>query len=146
MRLGDEVHLSRTGSAGLGLSVIRGAELVVAVGAVTQVPLGRRVLVTIPMDLIASAKAVFRKRDPGFEFPELPIEVSVNSSRSILYRGRCTVEDYQVFVVHGFFAGVPGTDECGAIWRKGECPDVAAQASAMLMDLPDALSLSEWKE
>jgi hypothetical protein len=96
------------------------------------------------MDLITSAEAVFRKLDPDFAFPERPIEVSVSGARSILNGGRRTVEDYQVFVVHGFLDGIPGTDECGTIYHPGQCPDVAAQASAMLMGGPDALSISRW--
>jgi hypothetical protein len=144
MRMGDEIHLARTACGGLGLSVIRGGELVVAAGAVTAVPLGRRVRARIPMDLIARAKAVFRELDPDFEFSEQPLEVSVSGSPSILNRGRRTVEEYQIFVVHGFLRGIPGTDECGAIFHQGQCPDVAAHASAMLMDGPDALSISQW--
>ena len=144
MRMGDEMHLVRTPCGGLGLSIIRGGELVVAAGAVTAVPLGQRVRARIPMELLASAEAVFRKLDPDFEFPERPLEVSVSSSRSILHGGRRTIQDYQVFVAHGFLDGIPGTDECGAIYRQGHCPDVAAHASAMLMDGPDALSISRW--
>lgn len=137
MRAGDELHLARTASAGLGLSVIRGGELIVAAGAVTSVPLGQLVRARIPNDLIADAEEVFRKRDPAFRFPVLPIEVSVDS-RMILYGGYGTIGDYRVFVVHGYLGGVPGTDECAAIYHHGKCPDTAAHASAMLMAGPGA--------
>jgi hypothetical protein len=146
MRQGDEVHLARTGCGGLGLSVIRGGELVVAVGAVTAVPLGRGVQARTPMDLVARAEAVFRDLDPEFAFEERPIELSVRGACSILYRGRRTVEDYLFFVVHGFLDGIPGTNECAAISHEGRCPNVAAQASAMLMDDPDVLSISRWRQ
>jgi len=145
MRPGDELHLARTNCGGLGLSVLRGGELVVAVGAVTAVPLGPKVRATIPGDLIEDATAVFQRRDPGFRFRECPVEVSVSSSRSILYGPRRNIEDYRVFLVHGFLAGVPGTNECGAIYHTGACPDAAAAASAMLMD-GHALSMCTWEQ
>jgi hypothetical protein len=145
MRPGDEIHMTRTGCGGLGLSVVREGALVVAVGAVTSVSLGRNVLARIPVDLIEGAEAVFHQRDPDFELTEQPIEVSVGGWRSILYGGRRTLEEYGVFVVHGFISGEPGTDECAAVYHKGLCADVPAHVSAMLMDLPDALSTSQWK-
>jgi hypothetical protein len=144
VRPGDELHLARTAAGGVGFSVIRGGELVMAVGALTAVPLGRRVVARIPMDLVASAEAVFRTRDPKFEFRGGPVEVSVSGSAAILYGGRRTVADYELFVLHGFLRGMPGVDECGALWQDGQCPEVAAQASAMLMDGPDALAISRW--
>lgn len=137
MRRGDELHLTRTASAGIGLSVIRSGELIVAAGAVTSVPLGQSVRARTPLDLIADAEAVFRKGDPAFEFPVLPLEVIVDS-RMILYGGQQTIGDYRVFVVHGYLRGVPGTDACAAIYHHGKCPDTAAHASAMLMAGPGA--------
>ena len=98
------------------------------------------------MRSMVSADAVFRTLDPDFRFPELPLEVSVSSSRSILYGGRRTIEDYLVFVMHGFLDGIPGTDAYGAIHRQGQCSDIAAQASATLMDGPAALSIYRWGE
>jgi hypothetical protein len=144
LKPGDVIHLARTECGGLGLSVIRGRNLVVAVGAVTDVPLGPEVEARIPMDLVASAETVFRQRDPDFEFSERPIEVSVNGSRSVLYSGRRTLGQYVVFVDHGFFDGTPGTDVCAAISRTGACTDDAANASAMLLGAEDALLISRW--
>ena len=143
-RTGDVVHLARTECGGLGLSVIRGGDLVVAVGAITAVPLGRWVVARIPMDLVAAAEAIFRQRDPGFDFPERPLEISVDRSLVVIYRGRRTIGPFEVFVEHGFLHGIPGTDVCAAIYRKGSCPDEAANASAMLLEGQDALSISQW--
>jgi hypothetical protein len=145
MKPGDEIHLTRTGCAGLGLSVMRGGELIVAAGAVTRVPLGQKVSARIPIELIADAEAVFRKRDQAFKLPHLPIEVSVVDSRTILYGGRRTLDDYEVFVVHGFRRGLPGTDECAAIYDHRYCPDTAAHASAMLMADPASFAISRWE-
>jgi len=146
MRQGDEVHLSRTACGGLGLSVLRRGELVVAAGAVTTVPLGEKIRAEIPGDLIAAATAVFHRRDPGFQFPELPVELNISSSRWILHGGRRKIDEYRVFLVHGFLVGLPGHNECGAIYHKGKCPESAAHASAMLMDCEDALSMARWKQ
>lgn len=145
MREGDVLHLSRTSCAGLGLSVLRDGTLVVAVGAVTSVPLGSQIVATIPSDLIAQAKAAFHNGDPTFELAEWPLDITINGTRNILGAGRRTVGPYRVFVVHGYVANMPpGTDACAAIFRRDVCPDVAADASAMLMDRPDALSMSPW--
>ena len=62
------------------LSVIRSGELIVAVGAVTAVPLGQEVQATIPRDLMEAAEDVFRRRDPGFHFRESPVEIAVSCS------------------------------------------------------------------
>ena len=144
LRPGDVIHVARTSCGGLGVSAIRGGQLVVAVGAVTAVPLGSGIEARIPADLIAAATAVFRQRAPDFEFSELPIEFSVNGSHSVLYGGRPTLEPFDVFVAHGFLKGLPGTSECAAICRKGVCPNDAANASAFLLDCRDALSISRW--
>lgn len=134
MRSGDTIYLARTMCGGIGLSVVRDDELVVAVGAITDVPLGRCVTAGIPGDLIQSAGAIFRERDPEFGFHELPIEVGADGATSILATGRRTLGRHRVFVVHGFLPGIPGTDECAAIWKEGACSEAAANASAMLLD------------
>ncbi len=137
---GDVIHLARTMCGGLGLSVIRHGELVVAVGAVTSVPLGGAVAARIPGALISEAQALFRRRDPLFEFRELPVEISVNDQVSLLFGGRRTMEPYSSHVLHGHLIGLPGQNECVSICRTGACPEDAATASAMLLDDPAALT------
>lgn len=144
LRGGDSFHLVRTGCGGLGVSVIREQELVVAAGAVTEVVLGRGVRARIPWDPVEAAEAIFRQRDPDFEVQTAPIEVSVNDLHAVLEGGERTLGPYVVFVVHGFIRGIPGTDPCAAICRKGGCPIQAASASAMLLGDEDALSMSRW--
>jgi hypothetical protein len=142
---GDQLHLVRTACAGLGLSVIRSGALVVAVGAVTALSLGTNAAARIPGDLITRVEAIFRERDPDFQLPETPVEVLVDGARSILSRGQRTHGPYHVWVAHGFLSGLPGTDECAAIWDERLCPKPVAQTSAMLMDHPDALSIQPWQ-
>ena len=50
-RPGDSIHLVRTECGGLGISIIRHGELVVAVGAITAVPLGPDARSSTPVDL-----------------------------------------------------------------------------------------------
>jgi hypothetical protein len=145
MWTGDEIHLTRTTCGGVGLSIIRRGELVAAAGAVTAVPLGSTVRATIPLDLIARAETVFCELDPVFEFSELPLAITVNGSASILFRGGRPLESYHLSVVHGFLQGIPGTSECAAIYDARTCPDVAAHASAMLMDGPNVLTMTRWE-
>ncbi len=134
MRPGDTIYFARTMCGGVGLSVVRDDQLVVAAGAVTAVPLGRDVMARIPGDLIQRAGAILRERDPEFGFHELPLEMAADGATSILANGQRTLGRYIAVVVHGFLPGLPGTDECAAIWREGACAEVAANASAMLLD------------
>lgn len=143
-RPGDLLYITRTACAGLGPSVFRAGQLVAAVGAITAVPLGALVNVRIPSDVIQEAELVFRKLDSAFEFPQLPIEVAVGSERCVLYGGRPRIGGYEVFVEHGFYPGIPGTDECAGLSLVGSCPDTAATCSAQLLEYSDLSELIHW--
>jgi hypothetical protein len=147
LRAGDVMHVARTYRAGLGLSVIRDDELVVAVGAVSSVPLGRGVVASYPGGLIRAAEDIFRVRAPDFEFHERPVEFTIGAEIAILYRGRREMSDYEVIARHGWFSHASGgdRDECVAIYRREACGEVAAQASAMLLDDPRAISLVDFE-
>jgi hypothetical protein len=82
--------------------------------------------------------------DPDFAFREWPIEVAVDGSRSILYGGPRSAGDYAAWVIHAFIPGTPGTDACASICHR-VCSKTAARCSAMLLDAPDALSISTWQ-
>jgi hypothetical protein len=133
----DTLFLSRTGCGGIGLSIVRGGTLVAAVGAVSAVPHGQQVSVRIPHELVRQAAVTFSTLDPDFEFPELPLDIQIGELRRLIYRGRPQVGEYAVFVEHGFYPGVPGTNEFASISLIGSCPDVAAIASAQLLEYPD---------
>ena len=143
-RPGDLIHIARTACAGLGLSIIREGELIVAVGAVTAVPLGREVSAVIPMDLVDAVAALCRQRDPECEFPARPLQITVGRSLALLYDGRRTLGPYMIDVQHGFLVGLPGEEACATICRMPGYPIEAAMASALLLDLPDALKISPW--
>ena len=143
-RGGDVLHVARTGCGGLGLSVLRGDRLITAIGAVTAVPHGGLVTVRIPREAIREAEDAFRRVDPRFEFPELPIEIQVESTKRVLYGGRPRIGSYEVFVEHGFYLGIPGTSECVALSLNGSCPETAAICSAQLLEYADLSELVRW--
>jgi hypothetical protein len=142
-RVGDVLHVARTSCGGLGLSVVRGSRLVMAIGAVTAVP-HDGLTIRIPWDAIRAAEGAFRRLDPTFEFPELPIECSIESERRVLYRGRPHIGGYEVFVEHGFYPGTPGVSECAALSLLGSCPETAAVCSAQLLEYPDLSEFVRW--
>lgn len=143
LRPRDRLFLARTHCAGIGLSILRGERLVVAVGVVPAVPLGVHLSVHTPTQM-REAERLFHHIDPDFHFHEMPVQIGVDGETCICFRARRQMGDYLVWVEHGFISGVPGTDMCVAIALKDECPDVAAIASAQLLDSPYALLMAEW--
>jgi hypothetical protein len=141
----DMLFMARTGCGGLGVSIVRDGQLIAAVGAASAVPLGELLHVRIPSDTITEAEGVFRKHDPKFTFPELPVEIRSGDQTRMLHRGQTQLQSYKVFVEHGFYRGAPGTNECVAVWLTGTCPDIPAIASAQLLDFfPDPLEIVRW--
>jgi hypothetical protein len=133
LRPGDVFHITRTSCGGVGVSAIRKGRLIFAVGEVTAVPLGSDVSVKIPHDLLSKAEAVFRQRDPEFEFANCPIETCIADSSRILSQGIVGMGGYHICVVHGYLVGEPGTPECVSISLDGVCNWVVARASAQLL-------------
>ncbi len=143
LQAGDLLYVARTGCGGVGLSVLRDGRLVVAVGAVTSVPLGSTVDARCPHEVITEAESLFRKLDSTFEFCELPIELTVGGEKAILPGSSSRLQGYEIYVLHGFYRGTPGVNECVAITASGSCPATAANASAQLLDA-DALDVEQW--
>jgi hypothetical protein len=139
----DSLFLARTSCGRLGLSIVRGGQLIAAAGALSRVPLGDLVRVGIPGATIREAERVFQKSDPTFEFSHLPVEIRLGDEAHLMFQGRPRIQSYNVWVEHGFYRGLPGVDECVAISLAGSCPDTAAIASAQLMD-SDAIEVRKW--
>ena len=133
LRAGDALHISRTPCAGLGLSILRGGQLVAAAGAVSAVPLGPVISVRHPAELVRQAEAIFRQRDPEYHMRDFPAEIRVGSVTRIIHAGRPTIQEYEILVRHGFLWGMPGTDESISIERRRVCPDTAAHNTAQLL-------------
>lgn len=115
LRHRDKIYLSRTGCGGLGLSVLREGELLVAIGAVTTVPLGS-------------------KGDAALHGFPGSWDRQIDGARLELTAETHTVGDYVVSVIHGPRSGIPGIDECASVCRVDACAEVAARTSAMLLD------------
>lgn len=141
-RPGDILHVARTPCAGLGLSLLRNGCLVLAVGAISAVPLGNNVQATTPHDLVQQTEFVFQQRDPAFELREYPIQISVDGKAGIMFGGVRQLGDYNIWVLHGFRNGEPGTDECVAIALKGVCGPAPATRSARWLE--DELEMERW--
>ena len=133
LRPHDVLHIARSPCGGIGLSILRDDHLVAAAGAITQVPLGADVSARFPFELIRESEAIFRTRDPQYHPHEHPIELSIGSEIRILHRGRPTIGPYDVLIRHGFVRGMPGTDACVSIERRGVCPETAAHTTAQLL-------------
>ncbi len=124
----------RTSCGRIGVSAIRSHELIFAAGAITHVPLGSGFEALMPMDLVREAEAVFQKRETGFRFSEYPVEIRVSGKQRIMYRERNELGSFEVWVLHGFYPGMPGINECASVVRKGACSVVDANTSALFLD------------
>jgi hypothetical protein len=116
---------------------------VVAVGAVTAVPLGDLVTARRASDVAEKVETILRTRDATYEWPEIPIELTIGDRTFLLPGGFPDVDDYHVMIRHGFYRGTPGTDECLAIACRGQCSHVAANASAILLGV-DGIEMAQW--
>ena len=113
----------------------------VAVGAVTAVPLGDEVVVRggPVVDYAAHGPEQWPRRDTW-------VDVSVWGETCRLREGESTTLcDYRFSVVHSFQDGIPGTYECVAITLEGACPHETAMHSAELLARPNAgLIMTDW--
>ena len=132
-RPGDKFYVTRTGSGGIGMSVLREQELILATGAVTAVPLGHEV-------------KTIRHPEEAWNFAsETWLEFRIRN-QSIVLRERETaeVEGYHVYVERPWQSGVPGTDECVSVSQTADpLIKVAAMRSAILLG-NSGLKLVNW--
>jgi hypothetical protein len=130
----DVVHLVRTDTGDLALSVLRRDELVVAIGAVTVVPLGLAV------------KAEGTPFGPSIEWPRhgTYVDVTFGQSTVRVHPGdTATLGPYGIHAVRCFEDGEPGCYESLAISKQGAMS--AAIESAKLFARPHAgLHLTRW--
>jgi len=155
---GDTLHLARTGSGGLGIAVMRDEALVVAVGAVAAVPLGKDLIARYPGEVMHDVAELFRKaagasaggeylasESLGFESPfrEVPLEIVAEGRRHFFCKANVEIGPYRVFMVHGFLPGIPGSEACAAISRIGACSDAAANSTAHLLDVGE-IEIVRW--
>jgi hypothetical protein len=143
LRSGDRLHIVRTGCGRIGISAVRDDQLIFAVGAITSVPLGRDFRACVPYQLMREAEAVFRKHDPEFEFREYPVEFQVGSEQRIFHRARIRLGDFEIYMLHGHYNDIPGTDPYISAVRVGACSVVDANTSALFLDT-NHFSMVRW--
>jgi hypothetical protein len=130
---GDQLHLTLTPRGALGLSLFRDGNLMVALGAVTAVPLGDlHVIVRRDrLSMNAAPPGVSKWKPPGL----YPLEVT---SRDEPPR---KPEGYQIRVWYRAWPPPEDADECLSIVRRNSCPTIEAYATTHLLAMSDALHI-----
>ena len=126
---GDRLYVIRTGAGAIGLSLLREERLVLAIGCVTAVPLGKDI------------KIIRRQSGPRHleDFRGLScdtwLEFTVGSEHlNLKDRDEIEVGGYHLYLEHRCFAGVPGVDECVSISIADKSAlRIAAMRSAILL-------------
>jgi len=135
-RPGDQLYVVRTGCGGIGISLLRENRLVLAIGAVTAVPLG------INVDIVISPKGgtLFDKSpaDPRLDF-------NVDGETMVLSeRGLTRIGDYQIYIEHSWEDGIPGINECVSISRVDTQEiNIAPLRSAVLLGQSE-MKMTSW--
>ena len=154
-RTGDIIHIGCTARGGVGVSVVRDGRLVVAVGAVSVVPMGGDVSVRVASERWEEAVSLVCPPDGANEDPrrthrdERPVEIRIAGKNYLFFRRNETIQDIHVFVKHGFYIRRPSStrqpsvstsaeqatekDECVALAQISLCSSVAATTSAYLL-------------
>jgi hypothetical protein len=83
-----------------------------------------------------------RTKCPNYRVLEYPVEARIGGETRLLHRARIHLGRYEIFVVHGFLPGMPGTAECLAISLIGVCTDCAASLTAPLLDAGDGFQIT----
>jgi hypothetical protein len=135
-RPGDRLYLVRTGSGGIGLSLLRQERLVLATGAVTAVPLGRDI------QSIRCPRITNSWNDPLLD---TWLEFRIGDEQLILREREATeIGGYHIYIEHGWEDGVPGTDECVSVSvLDNPSMMIAAMRSAILVANGD-LKTTRW--
>lgn len=121
----DEVHLVRTRSANLGVSVTRGEQLVFAFGAVCSLPLGQvSVYHSRRIRKWESSEAPDKRIECYLEF------VFGNDKNRRVHDGEAAkIHGYSIFVRNTFLMSCPGEDECAFVLSE----DVPFELDAVAM-------------
>ena len=132
---GDRLYVVRTGRGGIGLSLLRDKQLVLAIGAVTAVPLGNNM-------------QVMKNRKGNYPFVDLKdtwLEFQVgNEQLKLRDRSVTDIGNYQIYVEACWENGIPGVDECVSVSvANNPSVNLASLRSAILLRSSD-LKLTRW--
>jgi len=126
-RPGDQLYLKRTGSGGIGMSLLRRQELILAVGAVRSIPLGSEVKVKVN----PHSKDAFWREKPTDTWMEFVLR---NQSLILREREAAEIEGYYIYVERCWEYGIPGIDECVSICAADDLKmRISAMRSAILI-------------
>jgi len=126
LRGGHVIRVVREKTGDVGVAVLRDGRLMVAIGAVTALPLGGDV-------------SVGGEADEATEY----VAVRVGAQALRLARGEpVTMGDYELEVVRPALFGIPGHRESVAVCRAGVCSLEGAVRSAQLLDA--GLGMVRW--
>jgi hypothetical protein len=134
---GDRLYLVRTGAGGMGLSLLREERLVLAIGAIARVPLGKDV------QALRNSEGMdhwdYLAADTSW------LEFRVGSEQLILREREVSeMGDYYIYMERGWADGTPGTDECVSICVADDSTmKIAAIRSAILLG-NGALKMTSW--
>ena len=135
-RPGDRLYLVRDYSGGIGLSLLRQGRLVLALGVVTEVPLGKDI------QIIRCAS----KTEPWEDLePDTWLDLRVGSDQLILReREAKELGGYHIYMEHGWSDGVPVMGECLSL-SVLDSPSlmIAAMRSAILI-ANGSLKITRW--
>lgn len=135
-RAGDRLYVVRTGSGGIGLSLLREKTLVLAIGAVTSVPLGTNLKVRVRPERRGRMDAY--RAETWLEF-----QVECENLR-MKNRGVSTIEHYEIYIEHCWQDGIPGVDECVSVCGANDpAINIASIRSAILLG-PSDLKMTLW--
>jgi hypothetical protein len=135
---GDVLTLVRTQSTHTGVSLLRSGRLILAVGAVTAVPLGDDVVVRNGHHSATGLN--------GWRYVDPWVDISVMAETRRLREGEdAIIGNYRCTVIRCFLDGIPWTYECLAISLEGACPHDAIIRSAERFAKEDAgLFMTGW--
>jgi hypothetical protein len=135
-RPGDQLYLKRTGAGGIGMSVLRRQELILAVGAVRAMPLGSELKVRVHP---RSEDSIW---DDHATDTWLQFDIR-NQSLTLREREASEIEGYYIYVERCWEYGIPGTDECVSICAADDLKmRISAMRSAILLANADLKTVS----
>lgn len=134
LREDDELNLTRTRRGGLALSVLRDGRLLVALGAVSAVPLGPDLEVVVRRDRLSKDPPPAGGTNAAFPWLH-PLEITSGHPPR-------RPKGFTIRVWYRAWPPPEDADECVTILRTGACPETAAFASTHLLAMDDALRLA----
>jgi hypothetical protein len=133
---GDQLYLIRTGEGGIGMSLLRQQRLILAAGAITEIPLGR------DMQAIRGSEGTNDWDNPA---ADNWLEFRVRSEQLNLREREVTeIGGYHIYIERCWKYGEPGTDECVSVSVADDSAmKIATMRSGILLG-NGSLKMTDW--